>query len=61
MNDQHAVRIALDLKKSLVDQGRLDISQSELEVELFRIMNKYDYGEINIQLYKMISRQIYKN
>lgn len=52
----HAVRMALDLKKRLVDQCCLDLSQSDLELELFQLMRGYGYGEENINFYKMLSR-----
>lgn len=52
----HAVRMALDLKKRLVDQCCLDLSQTDLELELFQLMREYGYGAENINFYKMLSR-----
>ncbi|PRW57326.1 P-loop containing nucleoside triphosphate hydrolases superfamily isoform 1 [Chlorella sorokiniana] len=54
---QHkAVRIALDVKKHLVDQGRLDITQEELEEVLFDILRKKGYGDEYVQRYQMVTR-----
>jgi hypothetical protein len=33
-----SIRIAMDLKKSLVEEDRLDLTQEEMEERLFRIM-----------------------
>jgi len=51
----HAVRIALDLKKKLVDDNILELSQKELEKNLFNIMKHYGYNEKNIELYRLLS------
>ncbi|KAI9303720.1 hypothetical protein BJ944DRAFT_231913, partial [Cunninghamella echinulata] len=51
----HALRIALDLKKRLVDQGQLDISQQELQKELFELFNEHGYGDIHVKRYKTVS------
>lgn len=51
----HAIRMALDLKKRLVDQCCLDLSQNELELEIFQLMREYGYGELTIRFYKMLS------
>ena len=39
-----AARIALDLKKHLVDAGRLELSQAALEEQLFAVLHQYHYG-----------------
>ncbi|KAJ8748068.1 hypothetical protein K2173_012625 [Erythroxylum novogranatense] len=46
-----AVKIALELKKLLVDNSLLDVSQSDLEANLFK-----GYGEEYINRYKMMTR-----
>ncbi|ORY66896.1 hypothetical protein LY90DRAFT_667826 [Neocallimastix californiae] len=51
----HAVRIALDLKKQLVDYDELELSQKKLEKNLFSIMKRYGYNEKNIELYRLLS------
>ena len=51
----HAVRIALDLKKRLVDCNELELSQKKLEKYLFNIMEEYGYNEKYTLLYKLIS------
>jgi hypothetical protein len=69
---RHAVRMALLLKKRLVDTNRLELSQQELERELFCIITNTNrshepdhatgewdsgvYGERNIRLYRMLAR-----
>ncbi|CAO3633495.1 unnamed protein product [Cunninghamella blakesleeana] len=51
----HALRIALDLKKRLVDKGQLDISQQDLQNELFQLFIDHGYGVIHIERYKTVS------
>ncbi|ORX45390.1 hypothetical protein BCR36DRAFT_299665 [Piromyces finnis] len=51
----HAVKIALDLKKRLVDCNELELSQKKLEKYLFNIMKDYGYTEKYTSLYKLIS------
>ncbi|ORX83545.1 hypothetical protein BCR32DRAFT_291945 [Anaeromyces robustus] len=51
----HAVRIALDLKKRLVDCNELELTQKKLEKILFNIMKEYGYNEKYTLLYKLIS------
>lgn len=55
VNYYHAVRIALDLKKHLVDYNELELSQKKLEKNLFNIMKEYGYNEKNIELYRLLS------
>nr|ACF22760.1 2-phosphoglycerate kinase [Brachypodium distachyon] len=52
-----AIKIALELKKLLVDNSLLDVSQSDLEANLFKLMEKRGYGEDYISRYKMMTRQ----
>ncbi|GMH08777.1 hypothetical protein Nepgr_010617 [Nepenthes gracilis] len=51
-----AIKIALELKKLLVDNSLLDVSQSDLEANLFKLMERRGYGEEYINRYKMITR-----
>ncbi|GAB4825915.1 hypothetical protein Ancab_008782 [Ancistrocladus abbreviatus] len=51
-----AIKIALDLKKLLVDNSLLDVSHSDLEVNLFKLMELRGYGEAYINRYKMMTR-----
>ncbi|KAG2392670.1 hypothetical protein C9374_011395 [Naegleria lovaniensis] len=50
-----SIKIALELKKTLVDLNLLNIPQEELEKQLFDIMRKYGYGDQTITRYKLMS------
>ncbi|KAI9597227.1 hypothetical protein BDF19DRAFT_436269 [Syncephalis fuscata] len=52
----HSTRIALDLKKRLVDRGALDVSQLELEQALFQLMAEKGYGQRSIRLFWTLNR-----
>ncbi|KAJ8752961.1 hypothetical protein K2173_008696 [Erythroxylum novogranatense] len=56
MRNHVAVKIALELKKLLVDNSLLDVSQSDLEANLFKLMARRGYGEEYINRYKMMTR-----
>uniref|UniRef100_J3KU22 Uncharacterized protein n=1 Tax=Oryza brachyantha TaxID=4533 RepID=J3KU22_ORYBR len=51
-----AIKIALELKKLLVDNSLLDVSHSDLEANLFKLMEKRGYCEDYINRYKMMTR-----
>ncbi|XP_050898364.1 uncharacterized protein LOC127105241 isoform X1 [Lathyrus oleraceus] len=51
-----AIKIALELKKLLIDNSLLDVSQSDLEANLFKLMGRRGYGEEYINRYKMMTR-----
>ena len=51
-----SIRIAMDLKKLLVEEGKLEVRQTELESYLFRIMRVYNYGDAFISRYQMMNR-----
>ncbi|TYH97198.1 hypothetical protein ES332_A12G227900v1 [Gossypium tomentosum] len=51
-----AVKISLELKKLLIDNSLLDISQSDLEANLFKLMEWRGYGQEYISRYKMMTR-----
>ncbi|KAL8049888.1 hypothetical protein ABFX02_06G048300 [Erythranthe guttata] len=51
-----AIKIALELKKLLIDNTLLDVSQSDLEANLFKLMERRGYGEEYINRYKMMTR-----
>lgn len=51
-----AIKIALELKKLLVDNSLLDVSQSDLEANLFKLMERRGFGEEYISRYKMMTR-----
>ena len=40
-----SIRIAMDLKKLLVEEEKFDVTQSEMENYLFQIMRAYNYGD----------------
>ncbi|KAH9647757.1 P-loop containing nucleoside triphosphate hydrolases superfamily protein [Citrus sinensis] len=50
-----AIKIALELKKLLVDNSLLDVSQSDLEANLFKLMERRGYGEEYISRYRMMT------
>ncbi|KAH6554651.1 hypothetical protein KP509_1Z317700 [Ceratopteris richardii] len=51
-----AIKISLELKKLLVDNSLLDVSQSDLEANLFKLMERRGFGEEYINRYKMMTR-----
>ncbi|CAH1429844.1 unnamed protein product [Lactuca virosa] len=51
-----ALKIALELKKLLIDNSLLDVSQSDLEANLFKLMERRGYGQEYINRYKMMTR-----
>uniref|UniRef100_M1BY74 ATP/GTP nucleotide-binding protein n=1 Tax=Solanum tuberosum TaxID=4113 RepID=M1BY74_SOLTU len=50
-----SVKIALDLKKLLVDNSLLDVSQADLEANLFKLMKRRGFGDEYIKRYKMMT------
>jgi 2-phosphoglycerate kinase len=50
-----ATQIMLELKKKLVDEERLDISQKQLEEEIFSLLRQNGYGEEYIECFGMIT------
>lgn len=51
-----AIKIALELKKLLIDNSLLDVSQSDLEANLFKLMERRGYGQEYINRYNMMTR-----
>ncbi|XP_022771842.1 uncharacterized protein LOC111314595 isoform X2 [Durio zibethinus] len=51
-----AIKISLELKKLLIDNSLLDVSQSDLEANLFKLMERRGYGEEYVNRYKMMTR-----
>ncbi|MCO5588947.1 hypothetical protein L7F22_042910 [Adiantum nelumboides] len=51
-----AIKISLELKKLLIDNSLFDVSQSDLEANLFKLMERRGYGEEYINRYKMMTR-----
>jgi hypothetical protein len=51
-----AIKVALELKKLLVDNNLLDVSQADLEANLFKLMQKRGYGEEYVNRYKMMTK-----
>lgn len=51
-----AIKISLELKKLLVDNSLLDVSQADLEANLFKLMERRGYGAEHIQRYKMMTK-----
>ena len=52
----HALRIALDLKKRLVEKSQLNVSQEDLQKELFGLLKQHGYGEEHVKWYKTLER-----
>jgi 2-phosphoglycerate kinase len=50
------VRLALQLKKALVDTDRLEIGQDELESTLFAIMQRNNYGAEFVSRYRLVTQ-----
>ncbi|XP_078439835.1 P-loop containing nucleoside triphosphate hydrolases superfamily protein isoform X2 [Wolffia australiana] len=50
-----AIKIALELKKLLIDNSLLDVSQNDLEFNLFKLMERRGYGKEYIDRYKMMT------
>jgi len=46
----------LDLKKTLVDLGLLDISLPSFEERLFEVLEYYGYGGSYVDRYRMMTR-----
>ena len=55
MRYHDAIRLALELKKRLVDQQRLDVPQHEMEASLFELMAANGYGGEYIRRFRMMS------
>lgn len=51
-----AVKIALEVKKWLVDNDKLDTSQEELEAVLFSSMRARGFGDEYVQRFRMMNR-----
>ncbi|KAH9601610.1 hypothetical protein LSM04_004855 [Trypanosoma melophagium] len=51
-----AVRVSLELKKFLVDQGKLHVTQAELEAATFYTMAQYGFGEAHTRLFPLMTR-----
>lgn len=56
MDQIDAVKIALELKKRLVDLGMMDVTQPDMENQLFQILKQYGYGNEYIQRYRMTTK-----
>lgn len=50
------MRLALQLKKALVDTDRLEIGQDELESTLFAIMHSNNYGAEFVSRYRLVTQ-----
>eukprot|EP00164_Ancoracysta_twista_P000442 GFYU01000598.1.p1 GENE.GFYU01000598.1~~GFYU01000598.1.p1 ORF type:complete len:410 (-),score=88.46 GFYU01000598.1:168-1397(-) len=51
-----ANKISLELKKQLVDKGLWDVANSQMEKELFKIMNDFGYMGIYTNRYTMMTQ-----
>jgi len=56
MSFEDAIHVSLELKKQLVDQGKLDISQEEMEQALFAMVKQLGYTDKIVNRYRMIMR-----
>ena len=50
-----AVKVALRVKKELVDADTLDVSQAQLEAVVFRVLRKRAFGDDYVSRYRMLS------
>lgn len=50
-----AVKVALRVKKDLVDADALDVSQAQLEAVVFRVLRKRAFGDDTVSRYRMLS------
>jgi hypothetical protein len=50
-----AVRIALEVKKHLVDTGALQLTQTELEDALFAVLRRHGYGQTHVDRFRLVS------
>ncbi len=55
VKEKDSIRLTLDVKKSLVEENKLEISQAELEERLFEILKRSGYDENYVKRYKMIT------
>jgi hypothetical protein len=53
VSPEDAIKVALELKKDLVDQGLLSLTQADLEKHLFRNMEVKGYGHIYRERFTM--------
>lgn len=53
VSPEDAIKVALELKKDLVDQGLLSLTQADLEKHLFRIMETRSYGHVYRERFTM--------
>jgi hypothetical protein len=53
VSPEDAIKVALELKKDLVDQGLLSLTQADLEKHLFRNMELKGYGHIYRERFTM--------
>lgn len=51
-----SLKIALALKKRLVDANRFEVTHEEMEAELFSLIEEFGYGPLHIRRYRMMSR-----
>ena len=52
---ESAVKVALEVKKHLVDSDQLDVTQSRLEAEIFRHLRQRGFGEDYVARYRLLS------
>ncbi|KAA6397019.1 MAG: putative 2-phosphoglycerate kinase [Streblomastix strix] len=55
ISEKNSQKIALELKKLLVDRGLFDITQGQLDMLLFFLIQKYGYTLEHFTRYRMIS------
>lgn len=58
VSPEDAIKVALELKKDLVDQGQLSLTQADLEKHLFHIMETRGYGQIYRERFTMTLKYI---
>jgi len=56
ISEHHAVKIAIDIKKEIVKQEMVELTQEELEVMIFKTMEQYGYSQNYIDRYLLVSK-----
>lgn len=51
-----SLKIALALKKRLVDANRFEVTHEDMEAELFALIEEFGYDDLHIRRYRMMSR-----
>jgi 2-phosphoglycerate kinase len=56
VNEEHAVKITLEIKKAFVRTNQTEVSQEQLEQILFQKLQQFGYGEKMVSRYNTVTR-----